>query len=160
MNFWNAILESNTFNFAILLLIFAILYKKLNVSNTIDNLKSEIIKRIEDAKNERLNAIQRLKNAQVSVENLDDEIKSQLSEATQKAENLSKQIYECTDKKLKQINLNTQKIIEGEEKTLSAKLNEKVLKSAVEVAKARIIAELEANPNLHEKFISESIGEI
>ena len=160
MNFWDAILESNTFNFAILLLIFAILYKKLNVTSLVENLKSEVVKRIDNAKLERLQAGQRLKDAQKSVENLDNEIKSQLSDATQKAENLSKQIITNADKKIQQIKTNTQKVIEGEEKTLSAKLNEKVLKSAIELAKERIKNELDANPRLHEKFITESIGEI
>ena len=160
MNFWNAILESNTFNFAILLLIFAIFYKKLNVSSLVENLKSEVVKRIEDAKQERLQASQKLKDAQKSVENLDNEIKSQLSDATQKAENLSKQIISSAEEKVQQIKTNTQKVIEGEEKTLSARLNEKVLKSAIELAKERIKNELDANPQLHEKFITESIGEI
>lgn len=160
MNFWNAILESNTFNFAILLLIFSILYKKLNVSSLVENLKSEVVKRIEDAKQERLQASQKLKDAQKSVENLDNEIKSQLSDATQKAENLSKQIISSAEEKVQQIKTNIQKVIEGEEKTLSARLNEKVLKSAIELAKERIKNELDANPQLHEKFITESIGEI
>ena len=102
MNFWNAILESNTFNFAILLLIFSILYKKLNVSSLVENLKSEVVKRIEDAKQERLQASQKLKDAQKSVENLDNEIKSQLSDATQKAENLSKQIISSAEEKVQQ----------------------------------------------------------
>lgn len=160
MNFWNAILESNTFNFAILLLIFAFFYKKLNVSSVIENLKSEIVKRIENAKQERLLANQKLQNAQKSVENLDDEIKAQLSDATQKAENLSNEIIATANKKATQISSNTKKIIEGEEKTLSAKLNDKVLKASIELAKEKIIKELETNPKLHEKFITESIGEI
>ncbi len=160
MNFWNAILESNTFNFAILLLIFAIFYKKLNVSSVIENLKSEIVKRIENAKQERLLANQKLQNAQKSVENLDDEIKAQLSDATQKAENLSNEIIATANKKATQISSNTKKIIEGEEKTLSAKLNDKVLKASIELAKEKIIKELETNPKLHENFITESIGEI
>lgn len=160
MNFWNAILESNTFNFAILLLIFSILYKKLNVSSLVENLKSEVVKRIEDAKQERLLANQKLQNAQKSVENLDDEIKAQLSDATQKAENLSNEIIATANKKATQISSNTKKIIEGEEKTLSAKLNDKVLKASIELAKEKIIKELETNPKLHEKFITESIGEI
>ena len=160
MNFWNAILESNTFNFAILLLIFSIFYKKLNVSSVIENLKSEIVKRIENAKQERLLANQKLQNAQKSVENLDDEIKAQLSDATQKAENLSNEIIATANKKATQISSNTKKIIEGEEKTLSAKLNDKVLKASIELAKEKIIKELETNPKLHEKFITESIGEI
>lgn len=35
-NFWNIIVESNTFNFAVLLVIFAVLYKKMNVADGIE----------------------------------------------------------------------------------------------------------------------------
>ena len=42
-NFWNIIVKSNTFNFAVLLLIFAILFKKLNVSALVEKIKQDII---------------------------------------------------------------------------------------------------------------------
>ena len=49
-NFWNIIVESNTFNFAVLLLIFAILYKKLNISNTVEKIKQDVINTINNEK--------------------------------------------------------------------------------------------------------------
>lgn len=55
-NFWNIIVESNTFNFAVLLLIFAILYKKLNISNTVEKIKQDVINTINNAKTEKENA--------------------------------------------------------------------------------------------------------
>ena len=53
-NFWNIIVESNTFNFAVLLLIFAILYKKLNISNTVEKIKQDVINTINNAKTEKM----------------------------------------------------------------------------------------------------------
>lgn len=43
-NFWNIIVESNTFNFAVLLVIFAVLYKKMNVADGIEKIYPYIVK--------------------------------------------------------------------------------------------------------------------
>ena len=41
---WDIIVKSNTFNFAILVIIFAIAASKLNLGEKIEHIKSEIIK--------------------------------------------------------------------------------------------------------------------
>lgn len=160
MNFWNAIVQSNTFNFAVLLLIFAVLYKKLNISNTIENLKQDIIKKIENAKSEREQAKQKLLSAKQLVEHLDEDIKERLNDANTRATGLSEQIIKNAQEQVKLIEKNVQNVISGEEKTLSTQLSDKALKASVELAKQKIIKTLEDNPKLHDKFIEESIGEI
>ncbi len=160
MNFWNAIVQSNTFNFAVLLLIFAVLYKKLNISNTVENLKQDIIKKIEDAKSEREQAKQKLLSAKKLVEHLDEDIKERLNAANDRATGLSEQIIKNAQEQVKMIEKNVQNVIIGEEKTLSTQLSDKALKASVELAKQKIIKTLEDNPKLHDKFIEEGIGEI
>lgn len=81
-NFWNIIVKSNTFNFAVLLLIFAILFKKLNVSALVEKIKQDIINTINNAKAERENAKNKLYDAQKSIENIEEEIKQRLDEAS------------------------------------------------------------------------------
>ena len=44
-NFWNTIVQTNTFNFAILVLIFAIVFKKIKVGDILENLKEDINKK-------------------------------------------------------------------------------------------------------------------
>lgn len=160
MNFWNAVVQSNTFNFAVLLLIFAVLYKKLNISNTVENLKQDIIKKIENAKSEREQAKQKLLSAKQLVEHLDEDIKERLNDANTRATGLSEQIIKNAQEQVKLIEKNVQNVIIGEEKTLSTQLSDKALKASVELAKQKIIKTLEDNPKLHDKFIEESIGEI
>lgn len=160
MTFWNAIVQSNTFNFAVLLLIFAVLYKKLNISDVVENLKNDIIKRIDDAKLERETAKNKLLDAQKSIENLEDEIKTRLNDANSRAESLSNQIITNAQEQVKLIENNIQNVIAGEEKTLSSQLSENALKASVELAKQKIIKALEDNPELHDKFIEESIDKI
>lgn len=160
MNFWNAIVQSNTFNFAVLLLIFAMLYKKLNISNTVENLKHEIIKKIEEAKSEREQAKQKLLSAKQLVEHLDEDIKERLNNVNTRATGLSEQIIKNAQEHVRLIEKNVQNVIVGEEKTLSTQLSDKALKASVELAKQKIIKTLKDNPKLHEKFIEESIGDI
>lgn len=160
MNFWNAIVQSNTFNFAVLVLIFAVLYKKLNVSIVVDNIKDDIVKKLNDAKSEREQAKAKLLDVQNSVKNLDNEIKENLADAKTRAKNLSEQIIKNAENQVQLIEKNVKNVISGEEKTLSTSINDKALKSAIALAEQKIIKSLEDNPKFHDKFIEESIGEI
>ena len=47
MEIWNLILESNTFNFVVLVIILAVILHKMNFLSVLENLKENIINRIE-----------------------------------------------------------------------------------------------------------------
>ena len=159
-NFWNIIVQSNTFNFAVLLLIFAILFKKLNVSALVEKIKQDIINTINNAKAERENAKNKLYDAQKSIEHIEEEIKQRLDEASLRGEGIAKQIAANADEQVKLIEKNISRVINAEEKTLSAKITEKTLKASIELAKQHIKNTLVNNPELHNKFIDESIDNI
>ena len=159
-NFWNIIVKSNTFNFAVLLLIFAILFKKLNVSALVEKIKQDIINTINNAKAERENAKNKLYDAQKSIEHIEEEIKQRLDEASLRGEGIAKQIAANADEQVKLIEKNISRVINAEEKTLSAKITEKTLKASIELAKQHIKDTLVNNPELHNKFIDESIDNI
>ena len=53
---------------------------------------------------------------------------------------------------------NFRRSVEAQEKTVSAKLSDETFQSAIELAKQKVIKMLEENPELHNKFIDESIG--
>ena len=160
VNFWNIIVESNTFNFVVLLIIFAVLYRKMNVSAGIEKIKQGIINSINSAKEERELAKDKLKSAQKSIENIDNDIAKQLEDAFHRGEGLAKQILATTEEKVKLIEKNVERVIDAEEKTLSAKMSAKTLNASVELAKKHIVSTLENNLDLHNKFIDESIENI
>lgn len=159
-NFWNIIVESNTFNFAVLLVIFAVLYKKMNVADGIEKIKQGIINSINSAKEEQKCAKNKLKDAQKSIENIDSDIAKQLKDAVQRGEGLANQILANTEEKVQLIEKNVKRVINAEEKTLSAKMTEKTLNASIKLAKKHIISTLENNQDLHNKFIDESIENI
>ena len=160
VNFWNIIVDSNTFNFAILLLLFAILYKKLNVSGGIEKIKQDIINSINNAKEEKAKAENKLSQAQKSVENIDNDIAKQLEEASKRADGIASQILNNTNAKVQLIEKNIKRVISAEEKTLSAQITKKTLNTSIEIARKHIISVLENNHDLHNKFIDESIQNI
>ena len=159
-NFWTIIVESNTFNFAILLLLFVILYKKLNVSGGIEKIKQDIINSINNAKEEKAKAENKLSQAQKSVENIDNDIAKQLEEASKRADGIASQILNNTNAKVQLIEKNIKRVISAEEKTLSAQITKKTLNTSIEIARKHIISVLENNHDLHNKFIDESIQNI
>ena len=48
-NFWNIIVQSNTFNFAILLIMIAIVLVKLDIISIIEKIRQSVISKIENA---------------------------------------------------------------------------------------------------------------
>lgn len=159
-NFWNTIVQTNTFNFAILVLIFAIVFKKIKVGDILENLKEDIVKAIRQAEEEKNKASKELSDAKKSIEHLDDEIKSALSDADSRANQIAEQILGNTQKEIDLIKSNIDKVITNEEKTISAKLTEKTAKASIALARNHIISVLENQPELHEKYINESINEL
>ncbi len=160
MNFWQTIAETNTFNFAILLLISAVLYKKLNVSNIVENIRLNIIKGIDDALSAKKNADEKLKDAEISVSNLNIQIKEMTENAEKQAKGLSESISSNAEKQANSINDNTVRTILSEEKTIGQRITKNTLESSVKLAESHIRKVLKENPELHGKFIEESLEEI
>ena len=157
IHIWEYFLQSNAFNFVLLILIFVLIDKKVHFGNMIENVKNKIIETINKSKEEKNNAKKALEDAQKSIANLESEIKAKIDSATHNAENLAKKIIKETEDKVRQIESNIQKVIDAEEKTISSRLTNKAALQSIELAKNNIKTLLEKNPHLHEKYINESI---
>ena len=160
LDIWNFIVHSNTFNFIVMVLLLVWIVKKFNIKNALEVMKNNIIDSIEKSKQEKESASKTLNEANDAVKNLDSEINARITQAEEQGKNLAKQILTETDKKVKQIENNIERVVEAEEKTISSKLTSKTVKASVELSKNHIINLLKTNPELHEKFINESIEEI
>ena len=89
---WNIIVTSNTFNFILFILAFAWIFKKINLKGLIASLHEKVVKLLNEAKANKEEAENKLKNAQKAVENLGEELKIITEEATKIAEVISKKI--------------------------------------------------------------------
>ena len=146
-NFWNLIVQSNTFNFIAMLVILGILWQKLNLSSAVEKMKSEIALFIENSKTERANSEKHLADTKKSVENLDAETK----------ESLFDEIQTMAQKSVEKIEANVDKIIDNETRKVNTKLSNATADSAINLAKSRLKEMFDANPELHNKHINDAI---
>lgn len=160
LKIWDLIVKSNTFNFAILVLIFAIIASKMNLVEKIEHIKQEIIKSIENAKLEKEKAANLLYETKKDVANLENEISERLEKAQTHAHSLARQILNTAGQKAERFERGVARRVEAEEKTASAILSKQTAKAAVELAKDHIKHTLENNAELHKKFINDSIDEL
>lgn len=157
-DFWNLIVQSNTFNFAILLIIIAVIFNKINLPVIIEKIRTQVASAIENAKLEKQNAEKELRSAKKAVKNTDNEVQDKLTSAKQTAENLTEQIAKNTEEQIKHIEENVLRVIAAEEKKMSTSLTQQTIEKSVAKAKENIVARLDKN--LHERFIEAAINEI
>jgi len=157
---WNIIVQSNTFNFIIFVMILAWVAKKIDVAAIISSLQAKIIKILDEAKKERENAKNKLMQSEKAVENLGEELKIIVEDAQKSAEVISEKILTEAQKQIESIELNATKVIEAEEKLLISNLTKNTSKASIEIAKSHIEKTLEETPTLQEKYINESINEL
>lgn len=160
LDIWNFIVHSNAFNFIVMVLLLSWIIKKINLKESLNVMKNNIIDKIENSKSEKESASKILDDAKDQVKNLDTEIQNRLKQAESHGQDLAEKIFKDTELKIKQIENNIEKVIDTEEKTLSADLTKKTVKASVELAVKQVQNILANNPQLHEKFINESIDEI
>ena len=157
---WNFIVTSNFFNFVVMVLILAWIVTKFDLINVLENIKINIQNTIKKAEEEKAAAEKELINAKKSVENLESEIKEKIDSAEKQAEKIAQNIALETEKKVTNIKNNIERAISAEEKTISAILSKKTALASSELAIQHIITLLEAHPELHEKYINQSIEEL
>lgn len=157
---WNTIVESNTFNFVIFVLLIGLIMKKVNIAAAISGLQQKIVKIIDEAKQENANALDALNHAEKAVENLGTELKEIIEDAQKSANVLESKILNEAQKQVEDIENNARKVIEAEEKLLISKLSKQTSQESVEAAKSHITNILGETPTLHEKYINESIDEL
>lgn len=157
---WNIIVESNTFNFIIFAAIIFWIFRKINVKGIIDSLHLKIVEMIESAKKNKEEAHQKLKEVEKSVENLPSELDLMIKEAKTSAHSIGEKILDDAKKQVEGISSNAKKIIDAEEKRVTAILTKMASKASVEQAKTHITNLLVKTPELHEKYINESIEEL
>lgn len=156
-NFWNLIVQSNTFNFIVLLVILAIIYQKLNISSAIEKMKTEIVSFIENSKKEREDSEKHLESTKKSVENLDVEIKETLEKSKLLAQNVFNEIQSMAQKNVEKIEANVDKVIDNETRKINTKLSQSTANSAVDLAATKLKEMFDKDPALHERHINDAI---
>lgn len=160
LDIWDLIVKSNTFNFVLLVAIFCFIFKKIDISKILDKLQTDIVNTIENVKNNKNLAGIKLSKAKDSIKNLDKDIELQMEQANITAKSITDNIFQAAEKNIELINKNIDKVIATEEKTISSSLTEKTAEAAILIAENHIVTTLRNRPELHNKYIEESIQEL
>ena len=159
-DFWNLIVQTNTFNFAILLIIIAVVFAKIDLPNIIEKIRLEIASNIENAQKLQQEAKTELKKVKKAVKDTDIEVDNKISSAKNSVKLLSDEIDKNAQLQVSQIENNVERVILAETKKISTKLSHDTVTKAIALAKENLLNKLNAEPNLHSKFIEESIKEL
>lgn len=160
MEFWNVIVQSNTFNFLIFIGLFALLFKKINFGAMMDSLQAKVMVLIEDAKRAKDDSINELKKTQEVSSKVPMEVKNILDNAEVTADRLGKRILKDAEKQVNSIYKNTDGVVESEGQKIISTLSKKTALASLELAKAHIVKTLQVKPQYHAKFIEDSINEL
>ncbi len=159
-NFWNIIVQSNTFNFAILLIMIAIVLVKLDIISIIEKIRQSVISKIENANFAKEDAQKQLNSAKDTVKDLEVEISEQLQNAKKNADTFVEQISKNTQQQIEKLEEDIRKTVFAEEKRLSSKLAKDVVTESVLQAENKLSDIISQDKALQERLIEESLQEL
>ncbi len=160
MDILNTLLQSNTFNFLIVLGVILFLLKKINIKAKINDMREQIKNYVEDSSNELNLAEKELNAVSEKLKNLPNETSEINISAKNNIENVTQRIEEEIQDKMHDIDNNAKRILNLEIKQFKSKLTGILTEKSIELAKENAMEQLKTNPQLHKNYIDEAINEI
>lgn len=160
MEIWNTIVNTNTFNFIIFVLLFAIIFKFAKVGKLISNMQNNVAKVIDDSENSKKDSLKVLKETENIVNNVNSEIKEIIDNAELNAMRLKRKMLADANIMSDNILKNADKANYTKGQKIISELTQQTAIASVELAKKHIISVLEQKPQYHAKFLQDSIDEL
>ena len=157
LHIWSKILESNLFNFVLMLLLLNWIINKTNMSDKLEAGRKSIEDKINNSKLAKETAIKELFELQEKTKDVNKEAHEILAKSNSNAVMVGEKIIEDAKKQACEYGKNLDKIVESNQKAVKNNLTEKTAKTAVKIAQDYIEEKLENDRSLHIKFINESI---
>lgn len=160
LSFFKYLATSNAINFIIMVVILAVIVKKMNLSSAMNKSISGVESSIKKSDEEKAISENKLAEAKDKIEKLPVDIKNLEDESVAKADVFKSKIEESTQKTISGIENNIDRVISIEEKKISNIMTGKTVLASVELAKDNIKNLLRTNPELHDKFFEDSLDEL
>lgn len=157
LHIWSKILESNLFNFVLMLVLLNYILKKVNISDKLEQGRKCIEDKINNSKLAKELALKELFELQEKTKTVAKEAQEILLKSDANAVMVGEKIVEDAQKQALDFGKNLDKIIESNQKSVQNNLTEKTAQSAIKIAQEYIENKLENDKSLHIKFINESI---
>ena len=151
------LVSTNLFNFLIVLVVLALVVIFCKIPQKLEDAREKVVEKIKASEEEKRIREEEYKAETENVSHIDDEIYNALSQAEKSANALGKKMLDDANIITRGIITSTQKRIDAQINLLQADLLKKTAETSVELAKEHIKSELEAKPELHDKFIYESL---
>jgi len=159
ISFLSYLAKSNLINFLLMVGLLAWIVVKMNLKKSMDDAVAGIEKSIKKSEQEKENSLRNRDEAKSSLDKLPQEVSQIEKFAQQKSVVYEKQLSESAQKSISALNDNAVSTIEIEEKKISSNLQDETVKKSINRAKENIISKLNSEPDLHTKFIDESLEE-
>lgn len=160
MEFIDYIARTNLFNFIVFAGIIIYLVVKLKVGSKIENAKVSVDETIMASETAKVESEKKLEDIQDSMAHLEEDIDAIIAESEDRAKLVGANILEDAAKGVLTVKENAQKALENSTNILRNDLIRRASIASIEVAKARIIEELNRNEELHQRLIDESIEKL
>ena len=154
------IARTNLFNFILFASIIAFIFVKLDVIGMIEKDKDSVSETIKNSEKTKAESEENLKTASDKLSGLPKEIDNIISSSEENANLVGNKILSDTNITLENMRLNTEKLVENKTDAICNDIFRRASIASVEVAKSKIIEELNNNNELHNKLIDESVEEI
>ena len=157
-DFIGYILHSNIINLLAVVVFLVWIVKKFNLVGVIDNRIEEIKSFIQNAEQSKEQAILELKEVKKKVKNIPQEKREITEEAYKTADMYKEKIDSETVQSLQEIEKNTEKFLDAEQKSLKESISREVAKDAVSIAEEHIKQAI--NDDMQKKYINDFIDSL
>ena len=154
------ILQSNIINFILMLVILVWIVRKFNIGKSFDDSVAVVEAGIKKSDDEKLKSQEKLNEAKALIDRLPEDVKALKQSSEDKGKIFKREIENNAKKTILGINHNIEHNIEVEEQKFSNVLTDKTSTASVELAALHIKNLLASNPELHNKFIQDSLDEL
>lgn len=159
-NIIQILIQSNTLNFLIVLLIIVFLYKKLDVTEKIEKITNEIKSYVESSETEKEQAQKELGRINDKIAKL-PALSERIRKSTQRnVNNIAENARKHTEVQKQDITNNAKRLFNLETKLFKSRLTNLLSEKSIELAKENAIKQLRENPELHNTYIEKAISEL
>jgi len=154
------IFKSNLINFILVITLFGLIFRKMNVKGKVDDAHTKQKQVIKDSENDKEKSIFELKTIRESVKNLGVELEKIINDGKEIIANLKK----LTKQELQEIEEGFKKsaarIFGVQEENAKHETKTLLAKKGVEIAEGKLKDALKKDKKLHKKFINDAINEL
>lgn len=160
ISFLKYLATSNAINFIIMLVILGVIIVKMNLKSTLSDSVASVENSIKNSDNEKEKSENVLQTSKNEFDRLPEVIKNLENEAELKVRVFKDKIEENTQKNIQDIQKNVERSLLIEEEKISNLMTGRTIAASVSMAQDNIRDLLKDNPDLHLKFIDESLDEL